>query len=98
MLKEDTPRDCDLKENLNYGIALHQSAKNLTKLESKMLPSSQPHDSKSPEMKEKLDEVGFICYLIPARLYHVDPKMNHFKCTMKKSLRSGNTFDRLGAV
>lgn len=30
----------DLKENLNYGIALHQSAKNLTKLESKMLPSS----------------------------------------------------------
>ena len=31
--------------------------------------------TKSPEMKEKLDEVGFVYYLVLARMQDIDPKM-----------------------
>ena len=35
----------------------------------------QPEDARNPEMKEMLEECGFIYYLILARLLDVDPKM-----------------------
>jgi len=33
-------------------------------------------ETRSPELKEALDECGFVYYLILARLYDIDPNLN----------------------
>jgi hypothetical protein len=43
---------------------------------------------KSPEMKERMDEVGFIYYLILARLYDIDPHLNKNDGEAELSLKS----------
>ena len=37
--------------------------------------AQQQEEKLNPEMKEKLDEVGFTFYLILARVYDLDPKL-----------------------
>jgi hypothetical protein len=35
-----------------------------------------PEEAKSPELKEALEDCGFVYYLILARLYDIDPRLN----------------------
>ncbi|ESN99323.1 hypothetical protein HELRODRAFT_162846 [Helobdella robusta] len=56
----------------NLSMKAIQAAKDLPKFAKR-----QDDDSRTPELKEKLDEVGFVYYLILARIYDIDPKLGN---------------------